>query len=158
MKHQAIDALGSRPRDDFLHEKAGDAAASPLRLGKRVHDYALPALTNGCITERPRQDRLQLNARPGDNSFRLIRQPGQPADIIAAFEPFFDACPSFGTKNLKCIRRHLAHVLEHPRAVPRNNASVLFGGATNSESVGHGRNGSTCDGQRPTKDTLRVNE
>lgn len=56
------------------------------------------------------------------------------------------------------IRRHIAHVLEHPRAVPGNNASILFGSTTNSESVGHGRNGSICDGERPVKHTLRVND
>jgi hypothetical protein len=57
-----------------INEPAGDAAPSPLRFGKNIHNRSLPAFANSRCIERTRQDRLQLNAGAANDHFRFMQE------------------------------------------------------------------------------------
>jgi len=83
-----------------------------LRFGKNIHNRSLPAFANCRCIERARQDRLQLNAGAANDRFWFIGRSCEPADVVAALEPFLQPQTRFRAQNFKGVIGNVAHVLE----------------------------------------------
>src|SRR5213078_662009 len=98
----------------------------------------LPAFGNCRCIERARQDRLQLNAGAANDRSRFISRSCEPADVVAALEPFLQPETRFRSQNSEGVIGNVAHILKHPRTMPGDNVDILQCGATDSKDVVHG--------------------
>jgi hypothetical protein len=89
------------------------------------------------MTQWSRQNCLQLNASAANDDVRFINRSREPAGVVSVLDPLFKPGLRFPAQHFKTVARNFAHVLEHPRALPRDDFGVLNRGATNSETIGH---------------------
>jgi hypothetical protein len=85
---------------------------------------------------------LQLNAGAANNRLRFIGRSREPADVLAALEPFLQSHTRFRAQNFKGVIGNVAHVLKHSRTMPRDDVGILHRGATDSKDVVHESKGS----------------